>query len=266
MRFINRFWREQLTTEEKELYDRMYKSFQAEQYDVNCNTYNHDQIMNIYNSLLNDCPELFYLPAVVRIQGINSFFEKKISIYAEPIYSPQEIKLYKKELVRVQKEIDKLVNNCQSDFEKEKVICSYIVENCVYEADNHFNMNAARALIDKKGQCSGISRAAKYLFDYVGIECILVMGTGFNGNEYENHAWNIVKIDGDYYQLDITFMLSFYSGKIAGSKLAYFNYSDDQMLKNHQWDNKFYPKCYKEMNKDYANELCDEGSKIISSF
>ncbi len=40
----------------------------------------------------------------------------------------------------------------------------------------------------------------KYFLDYLDIESMIVVGSA-NG---ENHAWNIVNIDGDYYHIDAT--------------------------------------------------------------
>lgn len=61
-------------------------------------------------------------------------------------------------------------------------------------------------LLDGKAVCEGYARAMQYLLQKCGIECAEVAGhirkdTGeFDGA----HAWNILKIDGDYYHLDAT--------------------------------------------------------------
>ena len=39
----------------------------------------------------------------------------------------------------------------------------------------------------------------------MGIECTLVIGKGTNSSgKSENHAWNYVKLDGNYYAVDAT--------------------------------------------------------------
>lgn len=47
----------------------------------------------------------------------------------------------------------------------------------------------------------------KILLNSVGIDCNII-----NSNNL-NHVWNIVKIDGEYYQLDVTWYLMQYLKK-----------------------------------------------------
>ncbi len=54
--------------------------------------------------------------------------------------------------------------------------------------------------------CEGYARAMQYLLQKCGIECAEMVGyiRKESGERGGAHAWNIVKIDGDYYQLDAT--------------------------------------------------------------
>ena len=61
--------------------------------------------------------------------------------------------------------------------------------------------------INGKAVCEGYARALQYLLQRCGIECAEVAGNirkETNNGKSETHAWNIVKIDGDYYYLDAT--------------------------------------------------------------
>ena len=49
--------------------------------------------------------------------------------------------------------------------------------------------------------CSGYADIAKHVFDCVGIECRKIGGTDKKG---EGHAWNQIKIDNKWYNLDLT--------------------------------------------------------------
>jgi len=60
--------------------------------------------------------------------------------------------------------------------------------------------------LDGKAVCEGYARAMQYLLQKCGVECAEAAGyirkeTGEQGG---GHAWNILKIDGDYYYLDTT--------------------------------------------------------------
>ncbi len=60
--------------------------------------------------------------------------------------------------------------------------------------------------LDGKAVCEGYARAMQYLLQKCGIECSEIAGYIHKetGERDGAHAWNIVKIDGDYYYLDTT--------------------------------------------------------------
>ena len=61
-----------------------------------------------------------------------------------------------------------------------------------------------------------------------------------------NHAWNMVKIDGEYYHVDVTWNdpVPDRQGRVLHT---YFNTSDRKMLQGkHVWDQSKYPACTSE--------------------
>ena len=60
--------------------------------------------------------------------------------------------------------------------------------------------------LDGKAVCEGYARAMQYLLQKCGVECAEVAGyiRKETGERDGAHAWNILKIDGDYYYLDTT--------------------------------------------------------------
>ncbi len=52
--------------------------------------------------------------------------------------------------------------------------------------------------------CEGYSKAFQYLCDLGGIECYTVTGEMSTGGSREGHMWNIVRLDGKYYLVDVT--------------------------------------------------------------
>ncbi len=50
--------------------------------------------------------------------------------------------------------------------------------------------------VQKKAVCAGYAKAMQYLLNLMGIECVYVTS--------EKHAWNLLKLEGDYYHLDVT--------------------------------------------------------------
>ncbi len=58
---------------------------------------------------------------------------------------------------------------------------------------------------DNQMVCSGYSLAAYYLLNAAGVPTRVVTGYGGSGDsDDKNHMWNIVELDGDWYNMDIT--------------------------------------------------------------
>ncbi len=60
--------------------------------------------------------------------------------------------------------------------------------------------------LNGKAVCAGYARAMQYLLQKCGVECAYVSGYIIeeSGEKSDRHAWNILKVDGDYYYLDTT--------------------------------------------------------------
>ena len=89
-----------------------------------------------------------------------------------------------------------------SDFDKELFVHDYLCQNCRYAKDDDRDIvhTAYGAIVLKNAVCDGIAKAVKLLLNMLDVPCIVVTGK-FKGN---GHAWNIVKINGRAYQLDVT--------------------------------------------------------------
>ncbi len=90
--------------------------------------------------------------------------------------------------------------------------------------------------LNGKAVCEGYARAMQYLLQKCGIECAEVAGYIHkdNGEQGEGHAWNILKVDGDYYYLDATWDDS--SNTIQTVKqnnlgLTYFCITSEELLR-----------------------------------
>lgn len=82
-----------------------------------------------------------------------------------------------------------------------------------------------------KAVCQGIACAFKLLCDQVDIPSLVVIGT-IAANQ-ERHAWNIVRIDGQFYHVDCTWMLrNSINQQIPFARYQYFNVPDQMMIEN----------------------------------
>jgi transglutaminase/protease-like cytokinesis protein 3 len=86
-----------------------------------------------------------------------------------------------------------------TDYEKVKAIHDYIIKRVSYD-QTYKKHTAYNALINKSSVCEGYALAAYRMFTDAGIESRIITGTANGGS----HAWNIVKVDGKWYNIDLT--------------------------------------------------------------
>lgn len=120
-------------------------------------------------------------------------------------------------LAKVSEIIGQIITPGMTELEKELAINQYLCDTCTYDdsalenaeknnyqyVDDRFNdsFTAYGALLNGRCVCAGYAAAFKLLADAAGLECIVVTGA-LEGTL--PHAWNKVRIDGDWEILDVT--------------------------------------------------------------
>lgn len=141
---------------------------------------------------------------------------------------------------RVKEIIEKTITPGMTEYQKELALHDYVIKNSDYDkripnepAESH---NPYGVLVLGTGVCDSYAKAMFIILNDIGIETKYVIGDANNGTSTEGHAWNMVKLDGEWYHLDATFddpvMTS--SNSIIGHD--YFNITDGLILKNHTID------------------------------
>ncbi len=104
-----------------------------------------------------------------------------------------------------------LVTDGMSDYEKELAIHDYIIDISDYDRAELYpglgspdpdNSNPYGTLINGRAICSGYSGTFQLFMDMLGIECITVNGAAHA--DLEEHAWNMVRLGGEWYCVDVT--------------------------------------------------------------
>lgn len=135
---------------------------------------------------------------------------------------------------------NQILQNKTGDVYKDiKMVHDYLVDNIEYDStiskQNIYNVYGA--LVNKECVCEGYARAFKYLMDELGISCVMVIGTGTNSNgQTENHAWNYVEVNNNWYAIDSTWDDPVIVGGGAltdESKYKYFLVGTDTINKDH---------------------------------
>lgn len=101
--------------------------------------------------------------------------------------------------------------------------------------------NIHNAFIEKKAVCKGLSKAYQYLLLKFGVFSTVVDGT-IDG--IARHIWNIVEIDGVYYNVDISMRYSnfdiLFDNDQKFDKYRMFLKSDEEIKHTHRWLNTGY--------------------------
>lgn len=242
---VNEYHKSKLSIDNMRLYEQMYDAFSSRKSMLDCGKYKERDIVESYMALYNDHAELFYLSNAPRWITMTGLFGSTTKIISRPIFSKFETSRLNKKIDEVKSELSVLLEGVIGDAGKESKIVDYIIERTTYALNNKYNQNAATVLGKGKGQCSGIAKAVKLLCDCFGIECIIIEGTASDvvSGTSGPHAWNIVKIGGKYYHLDVTFMLGVNPSKEKPYDYTYFNCTDTEFQKDHVWDKEKFPAC-----------------------
>jgi len=98
-----------------------------------------------------------------------------------------------------------------SDYEKIRTIYDYVCTNVKYDtvhknnAYAHLRSTCYAAVMWHTATCQGYSVTLYRLLRDAGIGCRVITGTGIGvDSSQEYHAWNIVELEGNWYELDAT--------------------------------------------------------------
>lgn len=107
------------------------------------------------------------------------------------------------------KVLDEIKKTATTDYETELMVHDYIVGSSTYdkqaisvmETPQENSENPYGILINKTGICLGYTTTFQLFMDMAEIPCITIYAVDEAGDE---HAWNQVQIDGEWYYVDCT--------------------------------------------------------------
>lgn len=188
------------------------------------------ELADIYFMLRLDCPEIFYT-----VQFRYRYYpdSEYVEMIPEYLFNKNKILDHRKAM---EARVKKLARQAEklSEKEKEQFVHDFICENVRYDKlKKAYSHEIIGPLGQGVGVCEGIAKAVKILCDALGIWCMIAVS---EANPEKNikyrHAWNIVRIGGKYYHLDVTFDNSLSSEH--GIRYDYFNLSDAQIFRDHE--------------------------------
>ena len=158
-------------------------------------------IDRIFQCVLIDHPEIFYTTGYTYTKYSRG--DRTVGIDFAGTYSlPREEAVNKAEEIRGRaSEWLSDIPSDASEYDKVKAVYEKIIFSTDYDLNASDNQNIASVFLGNSSVCQGYAKATQYLLNRLGVMCTLVQGTVDTG---EAHAWNLVRVDGDYYYVDTT--------------------------------------------------------------
>ena len=187
--------------------------------------------------LLNyDCPELIQLNG-----DYSPIYTDESEKYTSGVYFTYNMSEteYKNNIDELHEFFEKLKTDVvdMSELEKEKYVYDMILDKCVYDDTNAYSGTVWGTLINRVGRCEGICKSFMWCMRELGIECMCVSGVPKwdNDSVYAGHSWDIVNINGQYYQLDLTIDdMKEYLSDEPHANYGFFNVNDEFNDKTHE--------------------------------
>lgn len=161
-----------------------------------------DRVDKIFQAVLNDHPELFY------VEGYNytkyTRANKTVAIEFTGTYSMDWDAVLQRRR-EIEAEVGRILSEApdsEDDYGKIKYAYETLIMETDYDIDAEDNQNIYSVFVGHASVCQGYAKAFQYLMHRMGVECALIQGKVLETGE--GHAWNLVKADGDFYYVDAT--------------------------------------------------------------
>lgn len=240
------YYYEKLTDEQKKIYKAVAVAIKNLDSNAKIKEYNFTDdnttmkdVKAAIHNLFLDHPEVFYASNDYTVSTIELLNSKRIEIDLK--YLVKDKNDLNKKITEIKNVIDPIINDAKNmdKFDAELYIHDKICEMCTYY--KYSNIEAVPeechtiygCLVNKQAVCDGLSKSLQIMLDKVEIDNILVTGNLQN----QAHAWIMVKLDDNWYHMDITSNKSVRneSGKEEIIH-SYFNITSERIKKTNSID------------------------------
>lgn len=252
------YYFELLNTPGQTMYVEIYRILETLAQDVELSGTDIDNLGMVYQAVINDHPELFYLKGYKYVSHKEGDELKFITFSGDYIYDKETVRQRQLAIEKKAQEILNQIPKGQGEYDIVKEVYEYIIMHTEYSFDAADNQNICSVFLGNESVCNGYAKAAQYLLQKRGVKTILVNGNAGGGL----HAWNIVQIDGAFYHMDVTWGdPSYYDESQSDARTPEIDYSylcvtTQEIQKTHTFAQTFpLPEC----NSQSANYFVQEG-------
>lgn len=144
--------------------------------------------------ILDSAPEAWAVNEKVSVQTQGS---KAKAIIVEYDYTQDEILATQMYIDSIAKKVAAIANTFQTDYDKAKAVYDFLIDN--YNYDWSLTKTKEYELFKTgEGVCTAYSLAYKDILQELNIPCLTVSSAEIS------HMWNVVQIDGDWYNVDVS--------------------------------------------------------------
>lgn len=227
---------------------------------------NETNIDKIFQAVLNDHPELFFVDGYSYTKYLNGETIESIQFSGSYTMDYDTAAERREQIEEAAAAIltdfaeTAVASAADSEYEKVKYVYETVILQTEYDLDAPDNQNIYSVLVNHRSVCQGYAKTTQYLLNRLGVECTLVTGEVENG---EGHVWNLVKVDGRYYYVDTTWGDASYTSSMDASAEAdrpvisydYLCVTTEEILRTHSLKNLFpLPECIATQANYYARE------------
>lgn len=221
-----------LTATQKKIYAAIFKAAEshADSADISSLGASASDVEKAYWAFDYENPQFFWLASGYgyTTSGVTG---KVLSVNMQYSRSKSEAEKINPQFEAAAKKITDKALKQDNLFDQVKVLHDAIVEMTDYSKTGpSYKSEADGPLLNGVALCEGYSKAFMYLCQSIGIDCICV--AGYAG---EAHMWNMIKLDGQWYNMDVT-----WDDPTGGSmKYDYFCIPTSKIKSDHSFDNTF---------------------------
>lgn len=222
-----------LDEKHKKLYDKLVSAM------LDCDTQiqftsdeniSFDDLFDTYQLIYNDENRLFYISPTIEYvsdRATGNISSMKVNY----TFSKEEIRSMQAEIDEETDKILSMITPDMNDYDIVKLFHDYIIVNCTYDTDAKNPNSIYGTLVEKDALCQGYSQSFTYLCSLAGIDSFIVLGVA-----NEPHMWNVVKMDGDYYHVDLTWDDPDRAKSPDSVRYDYFGLTDERIRELRQFD------------------------------
>lgn len=202
----------------REMYVRMMKN--EDSGDV-LSAVGVDDFWKAYYAVLSDHPEIFWIGTSAQVE--ESGLTGRVVSYSLETTVPVEAR----DSMRAQLEAaaDECIARIPPEagaYERIKFVYDYLIDTVEYNAGSQDSQNIQSALLYHSSVCAGYSKAFQYILNRMGMFCTYVTGQIRDGGD---HGWNMVRIDDEYYYVDVTWGDPVFANQVEGEENYGKNYN-----------------------------------------